>query len=91
MGIYQYKARGMDGKTVSGTGEAADPSSMQRRLREKGLYCYEIKETGQEKSAFSARKLKPETAAGSWLCFLAPGFPWRRRWACARNRKRMHI
>lgn len=38
MGIYQYKARGMDGKTVSGTGEAADPSSMQRRLREKGLY-----------------------------------------------------
>lgn len=63
MGIYQYKARGMDGKTVSGTGEAADPSSMQRRLREKGLYCYEIKETGQEKSAFSARKLKPETAA----------------------------
>ncbi len=95
MGIYQYKARKMNGKTVSGTEEAADPFAVQRRLRGEGLYCYEIKEKEQEKSDVAERKLRPEAAAS--LCrklaaLLGSGIPMEKALAlCWESEKDIHL
>ena len=42
MPIFQYVARGADGKTVNGTAEAPDQGSIMRMLREKGLTATQI-------------------------------------------------
>lgn len=88
MGIYQYKAKRMDGKTVFGTEEAADLLSMQRRLRGEGLYCYEIKEKEQEERALTARKMGAETAASfcrRLAVLLSSGIPVERALALCRE------
>ncbi len=43
MPIYQYVARGSDGKTVSGTAEAGDQQTVIQMLRDKGLIPTSIK------------------------------------------------
>ncbi len=57
MPIYQYVARGPDGRTVSGTAEAGDQQTVIQMLRDKGLIPTSIK-VGASKSRAKKRKGK---------------------------------
>lgn len=51
MPFFQYIARSGDGRTINGTAEAPDQTSVVRMLREKGLVPTQIQETAGKKAA----------------------------------------
>ncbi|HNM45848.1 MAG TPA: hypothetical protein PKH51_02425, partial [Candidatus Sumerlaeota bacterium] len=61
MPIFQYVARGADGKTVNGTAEAPDQGSIMRMLREKGLTATQI-------TASTAKAAAPRKRRGVRAC-----------------------
>ena len=56
MPTYQYVARSSDGRTVSGTAEAADQNAVVQMLREKGLMPTSIKAGGAGGAAATKQK-----------------------------------
>jgi type IV pilus assembly protein PilC len=63
MPVFQYVARGTDGKVVNGTAEAADQGTVVRMLREKGLSVTQVKQA-PAKAAASKKKVKKGKGGG---------------------------